>query len=62
MSSTELIHEIFMDVYIRHKMHIAPPNKDQSFEQQFNRMLIVRTVQSTQSLNESKPPKNVCIT
>lgn len=51
-----------MDVYIRHKMHIAPPNKDQSFEQQFNRMLIVRTVQSTQSLNESKPPKNVCIT
>jgi len=31
-----------MDGYIHRKMHIAPPNKDQSFGQQFNRMFIVR--------------------
>jgi hypothetical protein len=35
MSSTDLIHAIFMDVYLRHTVHIAVPNKDQSFGQEF---------------------------
>ena len=60
MNSTELIHAIFMDGYLHYKMHIAPPNKDQSFGQQFNRMFIVRIAQGMQSLNESKPVIQQC--
>jgi len=55
MSSTELIHAVFIDVCLLHIMHIAPPNKDQSFGQQGNRIFIVTIIQSMQYLSASKP-------
>jgi hypothetical protein len=61
MSSTELIHAVFIDVYLRHTMHIAPPNKDQSFGQQFNRKFIVTIIQSMQSLSASKPVTQLAV-